>query len=292
VARTVRGRQRYRHASRALPATDAENLPELAQVPRLSPAATPSIGHSRPVTDDGFDEELLTRVLSEFAHTLADRFEVSEVLYRLAEHVVDILAVAGTGVSVVDENGDLRPVTGINELTTGLEAAEERLQEGPCVDAFHQGELIVVTDLDEQAHRWPRWAAEAKERGVRAVIGLPLRVRTDSLGAMNIYSDRPRQWRQAEIRVARVLTDMAASYVANASDLEQSQRTTEQLREALDSRIIIEQAKGVLAAEMGVDVDQAFQVLRSHARRHSVSLRSVAHGVVHLGLRPTTRAQR
>ncbi len=231
-------------------------------------------------------------MLSEFAHTLANRFEVSEVLYRLAEHVVEILGVAGTGVSVVDDAGKLRPVTGINELTTGLEAAEERLQEGPCVDAFHQGAVVVVADLDEDGHRWPNWTAEAKERGVRAVIGVPLRVREDSLGAMNIYSDTPRQWRQSEVRVARVLTDMASSYVANASDLEQSHRTTEQLREALDSRIIIEQAKGVLAAEMGIDVDQAFVVLRDHARRHSASLRSVAHGVVHLGLRPAAVRQR
>lgn len=245
-----------------------------------------SSGQSREVTADGFDEELLSRVLSEFAHTLASRFEVSEVLYRLAEHVVEILGVAGAGVSVIDAEGKLRPVTGINELTTGLEAAEERLQEGPCVDAFYQGDVIVVANLDEDAHRWPRWAAEAKERRVGAVIGLPLRVREDSLGAMNIYSKQPRQWRPAEIRVARVLTDMAASYVANASDLEQSQRTTEQLREALESRVIIEQAKGVLAAEMGVSVDRAFAVLRDHARRHSASLRSVAHGVVHLGLRP------
>lgn len=244
------------------------------------------------MTSDGLDEELLTRVLSEFAHTLANRFEVSEVLYRLAEHVVEILGVAGTGISVVDEKGKLRPVTGINELTIGLEAAEERFQEGPCVDAFHQGEVVAVTDLEEEGHSWPRWTVEAKERGVRAVLGIPLRVRTDSLGAMNVYSEQPRQWRQAEIRVARVLSDMAASYVANASDLEESQRTTEQLREALDSRIIIEQAKGVLANEMGVDVDQAFQVLRSHSRRHSVSLRSVAHGVVHLGLRPTTPRER
>jgi AmiR/NasT family two-component response regulator len=88
------------------------------------------------------------------------------------------------------------------------------------------------------------------------------------------------------VRAARVLGDMAASYVANASDLEQSRRTTEQLREALESRIIIEQAKGMLASEYRISVDQAFVVLRDHSRRHGASLRGVAEAVVTLGLRP------
>jgi GAF domain-containing protein len=233
-----------------------------------------------------FDQEMLTRVLSEFAHTLANRYEVSEVLYRLAEHVVEILGVEGTGVSVVDEDGQLRPVTGINELTTRLEAAEEQLQEGPCVDAFRDGEIVVVDDLDDFAQRWPRWNSEARARGVQAVLGVPLRVREESLGAINIYSEERRSWSQHEIRIARVLSDMAASYVANASDLQQSRRTSEQLREALESRAVIEQAKGILASEGGYGVDHAFQVLRAHSRRHGASLRSVSHAVVNLGLRP------
>jgi GAF domain-containing protein len=185
-------------------------------------------------TGDNFDPELLTRVLSEFAHTLANRFEVSEVLYRLAEHVVEILGVAGTGVSVRDEQGQLRPVTGINELTTTLEATEEEFQEGPCVDAFHDGKVVAVDNLDNFTERWPRWAAEAQGRGVHAVLGVPLRVRDESLGAMNIYAEQPRAWSQHDIRIACVLSDMAASYVANASDLQQSRRTSEQLREALE----------------------------------------------------------
>src|SRR5919198_580783 len=141
------------------------------------------------------DEQLPLRGLSDFAHTLARRFEVSEVLYRLTENVMSILKVAGAGVSLVDDQGRLRPVTA-------------------------------------------------------------------AIGAMNIYSTEPRRWRETDVQVAQVLGGMAAGYVANASDLEQSRRTTEQLREALESRIIIEQAKGMLASEYRISVDQAFAVLR------------------------------
>lgn len=236
--------------------------------------------------DDRFDEELLTSVLSEFAHTLASRFEVSDVLYRLVEHVIQILRVDGAGVSVVDEDDMLRPVTVPNELTRKLESVEEAHQQGPCIDAFRDGEVVVVNQLDDQAHQWPDWCKAASEMGVHAVLGVPLRVHERSLGAMNIYNLEAREWRDGEIRVARVLCDMAASYVANASALNQAQRTTEQLQEALESRIIIEQAKGVLAAEQRITIDEAFVVLRRHSRNHGVSLRAVAHAVVTLGLRP------
>lgn len=211
------------------------------------------------------------------------------MLYRLAEHVVAILDVAGTGVSLVDEEGRLRPVTGINQLTALLEATEEQFQEGPCVDAFRDGVVVAVADLDDKPESWPRWSAEAKARGVRAVLGVPLRVRDEALGAMNIYSTEPREWSDSDVRSAQVLSDMAASYVANASALDESRRTTEQLREALESRVIIEQAKGMLATELQISIDKAFVVLRDHARRNSASMRSVAHAVVNLGLRPAGR---
>lgn len=235
---------------------------------------------------DRFDEELLTSVLSEFAHTLASRFEVSEVLYRLVEHVIQILGVDGAGVSVVDENGKLRPVTVPNELTHKLESVEEAHQQGPCIDAFHHADVVSVEQLDEVSHQWPDWCKAAAELGVHAVLGIPLRAHEQSLGAMNIYSHETREWSAGEIRVARVLCDMAASYVANASALDQAERTAEQLQEALESRIIIEQAKGVLAAEQRITVEEAFLVLRRHSRTHGVSLRAVAHAVVTLGLRP------
>lgn len=228
----------------------------------------------------------LVGALAEFAGTLTGRYEVAEVLYRLVEHVMNILGVAGCGVSVTDEEGRLRPVTGVNELTTELEGVEEEHQEGPCVDAFERGELVVVEDLAGEG-KWPRWSGEAARHGVGAVLGVPLKAFDRTIGAMNIYATGIRRWQKVEIQVAQTLTNMAASYVVNASELEQSRRTAEQLQGALDSRVIIEQAKGVLASEMNLSVDEAFEVLRRHSQRRGVSLRAVADAVVNLELRPS-----
>lgn len=238
------------------------------------------------------DEELLIKVLSEYAHTLASRFDVSEVLYRLVEHVIEILGVDGAGVSVVDDEGNLRPVTVPNELTRELEAREEEHQQGPCVDALRNLDEVVVPRLADHADKWPDWCEKASELGVRAVLGIPLTTNGQALGAMNIYSLRERDWQASEVRVARVLCDMASSYVVNASELDQARRTAEQLQQALDSRIIIEQAKGVIANEQRITVEEAFVILRDHSRQQGASLRAVSQAVVELGLRPGGRGDR
>lgn len=133
---------------------------------------------------------------------------------------------------------------------------------------------------------------EASELGVRAVLGIPLTTNGQALGAMNIYSLRERDWQASEVRVARVLCDMASSYVVNASELDQARRTAEQLQQALDSRIIIEQAKGVIANEQRITVEEAFVILRDHSRQQGASLRAVSQAVVELGLRPGGRGDR
>jgi GAF domain-containing protein len=226
------------------------------------------------------------RVLSEFAHTLARRYEISDVLYRLADHMVEILDLAGAGVSVGDEDGRLRPVTPINDLTRHLEAKEEEYQEGPCVDAFQDGRVVVEQIGDEQRGRWPRWSKEAEKLGVLNVAGIPMRIGDEVLGAVNLYRTDERPWTDAELTAAQVLTDMATSYLLGASELERHRRTTEQLQAALESRVVIEQAKGILAAERNIDVDKAFELLRAHARRRRVAVKVVAEAVVQLGLRP------
>ena len=150
------------------------------------------------------DERLLLEVLSDFAHPLGGRFDVSEVLYRLAENVVAILGVAGAGVSVADDRGLLRPVTAINELTAQLERVEEANQQGPCVDSFHQGVVIRVARLSEETARWPEWCAEAKRHGIEAVLGVPLRAGDAVVGAMNIYNAGAREWIDSDVQVVGI----------------------------------------------------------------------------------------
>ena len=159
-------------------------------------------------------------------------------------------------------------------------------QSGPCRDAITSGDIISVADLHTQTRRWPAYVRQAAAVGIVAAAGIPMGFGDAVLGAIDLYDSQTRDWTGDDLRVAGVLADVATAYVVNASTLDRQRRTTEQLREALESRVIIEQAKGILAADPKVTVDDAFIRLRRHARSHNANLHDVAHAVVHLGLRP------
>jgi GAF domain-containing protein len=231
------------------------------------------------------DQALFLRMLSEFARTLVVRYEIADVLYELAARTTTLLDVAGAGVSLRDE-GRLRFVTGIDEATVRVEQGQERLQQGVCVEAFTSGKPVTVPNLADIGDRWAEFRDEARAVGFAAVLGIPMCLDHDVLGAVNIYSAQPRDWSDDDIATAQVLADMATSYLVNASELEKSRRTAEQLQEALQSRVVIEQAKGILSAERKMSLDDAFNALRDHARNHNANLRAVAEAVVNLGLRP------
>lgn len=231
------------------------------------------------------DQKLLAQALSEFARTLTRGFAISDVLNDLAGRVTAVLGIDGAGVSVQD-SGRLHFVTALDERYAALERAQEAGQAGPCVDAWCSGQPVIVADLRETSYGWNGYAQAAREAGIVALASIPMRRDGQSIGALDLYSTTRREWSADDLRAARILADMATSYVVNASELNRQRRINEQLKEALDSRIVIEQAKGALAAERGISVDEAFEVLRRHARSHSANLRKVADAVVRLGLRP------
>jgi GAF domain-containing protein len=232
------------------------------------------------------DQAQFLRILSEFAQTLVRRYQVGDVLYELVERLSGVLDVAGAGVSL-GEADHVRFVTGVDEAVVRVEEVQETAQEGPCTEAYRHGKVVTVPDLREVTGKWDNYRPAALDNGFLAVAALPMMVDSRAIGALNLYNHQVRQWSDDDLAAARVLADMATSYIINASELEQAQRTTEQLQEALDSRLVIEQAKGILAADGRLGIDQAYQVLRRHARSHNASLRSVADAVVNLGLRPT-----
>ena len=231
------------------------------------------------------DQKLLTEALSEFARTLAQGFAISDVLNDLAGQVTAVLGIDGAGVSVQD-SGKLHFVTALDERCATLEHAQENVQAGPCVDAWYSGQTVTVSDLRETSRGWGSYEEVARGAGIVALASIPMRRNGESIGALDLYSVTRRDWSADDLAAARILADMATSYAVNASELDRQRRINEQLKEALDSRIVIEQAKGALAAERGISVDEACEVLRRHARSHSVTLRKVAEGVVSLGLRP------
>jgi GAF domain-containing protein len=231
------------------------------------------------------DQKLLTHTLSEFAATLVKDFTVSDVLHDLAERAMVVVGADGAGVSL-QHDGHLRFATALDERCSNLERVQESEQAGPCVDALRTDEAVVVAHLAEAAGKWGAYGQAARDAGIAAILGVPMRLGGQKIGTLNIYSNTGREWSEEDLGAARVLADIATSYVINASKLAQQRRLNEQLQEALDSRVVIEQAKGILAAERGISTDEAFQVLRGHARSHRAALRSVAEAVVNLGLRP------
>ncbi len=229
------------------------------------------------------DQQLLFNALSDFAHTLVLRYAISDVLFSLTDHISDVLGVAGSGVSLA-EGGRLRFVTASSEPIADLERIQELAQHGACVDAFRTGRVVQSNDLTIES-RWPELVPDALRLGLRSVVAMPMRLGDDTIGSVNIYDVHQRDWLDDDLKAAQLLADMASSYVANASELEQSERIREQLQQAFDSRIVIEQAKGMIAADQGVGVDEAFKRLRAYTRAHHASLHDVASAVVNLGLR-------
>jgi GAF domain-containing protein len=218
-----------------------------------------------------------------FARTLTGEHEASDVLNDLSARTTTALGIWGAGVSLV-KDGRLHFVTSDNHLVADLEQVQERDQQGPCVDAVRSGEPVRVSRLADYRAQWPDYVAQAAALGIRAVATVPMHDGV-VLGTVDLYDHTEREWSGDDMTVAALLAHMATGYLHTATAIERERRTTEQLQQALDSRVIIEQAKGVIAATRNIGVDQAFQLLRVHANNRRASLRSVADAVVNLGLR-------
>jgi GAF domain-containing protein len=223
------------------------------------------------------------QTLSRFAVILPARYDLDVALAELTESVTAVLGLCGSGVTMAND-GRLRFVTTVTFASAELERDHAKQHPCPCRDAYATGEVVRVTDMAEESGRWPEFSATAARLGVAGLAAIPMRLDNQIIGALDLYSTAPRQWSDEAIAVAQVMADLATSYVVNASKLRQQQQLTEQLQEALDSRVIIEQAKGITAPQCEVSVDQAYQRMRVHARNNNASLRTVAEAIVAVGL--------
>jgi GAF domain-containing protein len=231
-----------------------------------------------------YDQPLFLQTLSRFAVVLPAHYDLEAALSELTESVTSVLGLSGSGVTMAEE-GQLRFVTAVSEASGELERNQEEMQSGPCRDAYDTGEVVRVTDVRLESARWPEFSATAARLHVAGVAGIPMRLADQIIGALNLYAPQPREWSDEDIAVASVLADVATSYVVNASKLRQQQQLSEQLQEALESRIVIEQAKGITSQKNAVTIDRAYHLMRGHARSKNASLRTVAEAIVAVGLR-------
>ncbi len=224
-------------------------------------------------------EALLARTLVQLADSLVEDFDVVELLTLLADRCVDVLDVSAAGLMLGSDDGTLRVLASSSDAARVVEVFEAQADEGPCVDCFRSGQPIVNLSLDQAGSRWPALAPKAVEAGFRSVHALPMRLRGKTIGALNLFRVDEGSMGDSDVVAAQALADVATISILARNAAADAQTLNEQLAQALDTRIVIEQAKGVVAERAGVDMDQAFRRLRSHARNNHLLLTDVAHAV-------------
>jgi transcriptional regulator with GAF, ATPase, and Fis domain len=221
----------------------------------------------------------LADVFVEMADTLVDDFDLIDFLHVLTGRCVQLLEVAAAGLLLTDGQDKLQVVAASSERTRLLELFQLQADQGPCLDCFRTGHPVSVADL-RSAGRWPRFTAAAAEVGFSAVHALPMRLRNEVIGALNLFDVEPSALDESRLRIGQALADAATIGLLQQRAIHRRDVLTEQLQTALNSRILIEQAKGVLAERLSLPMDQAFTVLRDGARHNNRRLSELAQAIV------------
>jgi GAF domain-containing protein len=226
------------------------------------------------------EREAIGSTFVELADTLVEGYDLIEFLHLLAERCVLLLGVAEAGVVLMDSHGKLRTLASSSERMRLIELVEVQRQDGPCLDCCRHGKPVEEDDLEVARERWPRFAPAALDVGLRSVYALPLRLRQERIGALNLFADRPRGLTAEERALGQAMADVATIGILHARLLHDRQTLTEQLQTALTSRVSLEQAKGIVAEQAGVEVGDAFHLLRAYARHHNRYIGEVVTAVL------------
>jgi GAF domain-containing protein len=225
-------------------------------------------------------EELLVRAFVTLADSLVTDYDMIDLLQTLVDEATELFDAAASGIILGPDADHLEVVVSTSERSRFVGLMQLRAGEGPCVEAVTTGAVVSVADTKEIAHRWPRFAAEAAEAGYASVHAIPLRLRGQILGSLNLFRNHEGALNEADAIAAQALADVATISVLQERSVRDRSIVAEQLRRALDSRIVIEQAKGVISQSRGLDMDAAFQLIRGHARNRRVAIAIVATEVV------------
>ncbi|MGH3856170.1 MAG: ANTAR domain-containing protein [Pseudonocardiaceae bacterium] len=228
----------------------------------------------------GGTEDRLARAFVELADTLVADFDLVEFLHVLVDRCVALLEVTAVGLMLADSHDQLRVMASSAENIHLLELFQLQNNDGPCLECYRTGEPVSHPDLTVAADRWPRFAPVAAESGFRTVHALPMRLRAQVIGALNLFHTDPNELAPEATRIGQAMADVATISVIQERALRQHDTLIDQLQTALDSRVLIEQAKGVLAERHHIDPGHAFTLLRNHARNHGQRLTELAAAVI------------
>ena len=221
-------------------------------------------------------EQLLAAAFVELADTLVAEFDVTDFLHGLADRAVQLLDVDAAGLMLADQRGSLRVVASSTEQARLAELFQLQHDQGPCLECFQTGRPVYEADMAAAAQRWPVFAPAAAGAGFAAMQALPMRLRDEVIGAMNLFMRAPRRLDETGLRMGQALADVATIGLLQERNLRHQEVLSEQLQGALNSRVVIEQAKGVLAERLGLDMGQAFELLRGQARIQNRRLAELA----------------
>jgi GAF domain-containing protein len=225
-------------------------------------------------------EQALVETFVELVDSLVEDYDVVEFLQGLAARCVELLDVSEAGIMLVDPAGKLRYVASSSERMRVVELLELQLEEGPCFDAYRLHEPVVSHSQEDAAARWPTFAGHVLDAGFASVAAVPMRLRSQVIGALNLFSVEDGEIASDDLRLGQAMADVATIGILHHRAIRDAHALVGQLEGALDSRVVIEQAKGVLAARGGIGIDDAFQRIRGFARQRNRLLSDVARDIV------------
>lgn len=254
-------------------AREPRDTAELAEATAVEPGTQGGAGARR--------EQRIARAFVSLADTMVDEFDLTEFLHMLVDRCVELLEVDAAGVLLSDQRGGIRMAAASSEKAELLAVFAADTDGGPCVECVRSGEAVLSRDLRGDVDRWPRYAAAAELCGYRAVHALPLRLRRDVIGALSLLNIEADGVYPMSSQLGQALADVATIGILQHRSIDYAAVLTEQLQTALDSRVVIEQAKGMLAAHSGtLTPEEAFHALRGHARAHHHRLSDLARQIV------------
>ncbi|GHH51619.1 GAF and ANTAR domain-containing protein [Streptomyces umbrinus] len=226
------------------------------------------------------NQQLLAKTFVELADNLVADFDLIDFLRLLTDRCVGMLGAGAAGVLLADRDGKLRVMAASDEQVRLLELFQLQNDEGPCLECFRTGAPVIVPDLTREVDRWPRFVTAAHRSGFGSVQALPMRLRDEVVGALNLFRATPGPFDPAATLIAQALADVATISLLQQRTTHRSTVLNEQLQTALNSRVLIEQAKGKLAERQNIDMEQAFTALRGYARSHNRRLVDVARAFI------------
>ena len=225
-------------------------------------------------------EEQIVATFVELADTMVDHFDVVEFLHRLVQRSMELLDCSEVGLLLANAAGSLQVMASSSERSEALELLQSQNEEGPCFECYRGSQLVISENLAGDRERWPGFAQAAVDRGISSVHAIPMRVRGETIGALNLFRTKVGRIAERDVSLGQGMADIAAVALLQERSVRETRGVVEQLQNALNSRVLIEQAKGVLAERAHVSVDTAFASIRSYSRAHNRRLGDVARDIV------------